>query len=147
MARGIRRATKSSSSTMEGRLKTAFNSARTADAVSPKSSGKNLTEGAKFDGGKLDWTLLPPESIEEVIAVYMYGCKKYERNNWRKGILYSRIFAAIMRHLWAWWKGEDEDKESGLRHLAQAAFGCLTLLEYSRLDSLGYSKYDDRRQK
>jgi len=100
------------------------------------------TEGLKYDQGKPDYSLLPPDSLEEVVRVYDFGCKKYERDNWRRGIKYSRIFGAIMRHLWAWWKCEDRDEESGLRHLAQAAWGCFTLLEYTR--NAKYQLFDDR---
>lgn len=42
--------------------------------------------------------------------------------NWEKGIAYSRVFAALMRHMWAWWRGEDKDAETGLSHLWHA--GC-----------------------
>lgn len=102
-----------------------------------------LKQGVKFDDGKPDWSLLPSDAVVDIIRVYEYGCKKYERNNWRKGLLFSRIFSAIMRHLWAWWGQEDKDKESGLKHLAQAAWGCLTLLEYMRVRH-EYRSFDDR---
>jgi hypothetical protein len=36
-----------------------------------------------------------------------------------------RYFAALMRHLTAWWDGERADPESGLHHLAHA--GCCLL--------------------
>lgn len=102
----------------------------------------NLAEGAKYDTGKPDFSLLPPDALEEVVRVYDFGVRKYARDNWRKGIKYSRIFGAIMRHLYAWWRCEDRDKESGLRHLAQAAWGCFTLLEYTKNDE--YAHFDDR---
>ena len=37
-----------------------------------------------------------------------------------------------MRHLWKWHRGEDLDKESGLTHLAHAAWGCFTLIWYTK---------------
>jgi hypothetical protein len=52
--------------------------------------------------------------------------------NWRLGMSWRRIFAAIMRHAWAWMRGEDRDSESGLPHLAHAAWGCFTLMAYGR---------------
>lgn len=100
-------------------------------------------EGLKFDDQKPDHSLLPPDALVDIIRVYELGAKRYGRDNWRKGISYSRIFSAIMRHLWAWWKGSDTNSEdAGLKHLAQAAWGVITLLEYTR-DS-NYSAYDDR---
>lgn len=84
----------------------------------------------KLDTGKPRFDLVPGESLIEVVMVYTMGAEKYEAHNWRKGMLWSRVFAAIMRHLWAFWMGEDLDKESGLPHLAHAAWGCLTLISY-----------------
>jgi len=89
-------------------------------------------EGRKDDAGKLRYDLVPPAALEELVAVYTYGAKKYEDRNWEKGIEQGRIFAAIMRHLWSFWKGEYNDKESGLPHLAHAAWGCFTLLFYNK---------------
>jgi hypothetical protein len=37
-----------------------------------------------------------------------------------------------MRHLWAFWRGEDLDAESGLPHLSHAGFHVLTLLWFRR---------------
>lgn len=89
-------------------------------------------EGRKDDEGKLRYDLLPVGPLETLVAVYNFGAKRYSDNNWRKGISWGRIFGAINRHLWAFWRGEDLDKESGLPHLAHAAWGCLTLMEYMK---------------
>jgi hypothetical protein len=40
--------------------------------------------GVKHDGGKLDWSLLPVEAIEDVVRVLMHGEQKYSRDNWRR---------------------------------------------------------------
>ena len=89
-------------------------------------------KGVKYDDGKARWALLPGESLEEVAKVYTFGATKYADNNWRKGMLWSRTFSAIMRHAWAFWRGETLDPETGLHHMAHCAFGCLTLIEYTR---------------
>ena len=87
--------------------------------------------GVKDDRGKLRMDLLPVRSLVQVAQVYTYGAEKYAPNNWRKGMAWSRIYAAILRHLFRFWGGEDLDSESGLPHLAHAAFGVLTLLDLS----------------
>lgn len=92
----------------------------------------NWLEGKKYDTGKLRIDLIPAQALEELAAVYTYGANKYADHNWRRGIKWSRVFGAMMRHLWAFWRGEDLDEESGLPHLAHAAFGCFALLEYRR---------------
>ena len=58
------------------------------------------------------------------------GAIKYEGRNWEKGIYFSRIIAAIFRHLISWILGETKDKESGLHHLAHAAWGCLAIVAF-----------------
>lgn len=95
----------------------------------------------KFDDGKLRYDLVSAIGLEEIVKVYTYGAHKYADNNWRKGLKWSRIFAAIMRHLWAFWRGENVDKESGLPHLAHAGWGILSLLEFQTT----HSDLDDRR--
>lgn len=101
--------------------------------------------GVKHDGFKLDWSFLPPEVIEEALKVYAMGAKKYGRANYLKGIAYSRLFSAAMRHLWAWWRGEEKDEESGLSHLSHALWNVMSLLEFTLGRSGGYQKWDDRK--
>jgi hypothetical protein len=55
---------------------------------------------------------------------------------------WSRVYDAVQRHLNAFWAGEDVDQESSLCHLAHAAFGLLTLLEYRRLRPELDDRYD-----
>lgn len=90
--------------------------------------------GLKFDGGKLDWDLVPFESVEEIIKVLMVGAKKYKRDNWQlveDGDV--RYFNAAMRHITAWKRGEEFDLESGLPHLAHAGCCILFLLSKNRV--------------
>jgi hypothetical protein len=101
-----------------------------------------LQEGDKFDDGKNRFDLVPYDALEEVVRVYTVGAAKYGDRNWEKGIKFGRVFAAIQRHLSAFWRGEEIDPEDSLSHLAHAAWGCLTLLHYQQID--GYIKYDDR---
>ena len=91
-----------------------------------------MNEGRKDDIGKLRFDLIPVESLLEVVKVYTFGARKYQDRNWEKGIRYSRVFAAINRHLWAFWNGENADNETGFSHLAHAAWGCLALIHYAK---------------
>lgn len=86
--------------------------------------------GVKYDGDKERFDLIPARPLLELARVYTMGAKKYDDRNWEKGIKWGRIFAAIMRHLWKFWRGEDIDDESGLPHVVHAAWGCFTILEY-----------------
>ena len=84
-----------------------------------------MNGGTKYDQGKLPLELLPPESLEEIARVLAFGAEKYDSWNWCKGLKYGRLYGACLRHLFAWWKGEGKDPETGLTHLAHA--GCCIL--------------------
>ena len=91
-----------------------------------------MDEAVKYDQDKLRYDLVSPEALEELVRVYTFGAAKYDQDQWRKGMSWRRVFAAIMRHAWAWMRGEDCDSESGLPHLAHAAWGCFTLMAYAK---------------
>lgn len=101
-------------------------------------------QATKRDFLKLRYDLLPPEALQEVVEVLSFGAAKYGDRNWEKGLPYSRYFGAAMRHLWAWWRGEDLDPESGLSHLAHAGCCVLFLLTY---ELRGMKTLDDRPNK
>jgi hypothetical protein len=95
----------------------------------------------KYDEGKNRLDLIPTEALLQVGRIYTYGANKYHDHNWRGGLKYSRLYGATLRHLFAFWTGEDLDAESGLPHLAHATFGLLGLLQYS---IEGRKELDDR---
>lgn len=67
-------------------------------------------------------------------------------DNWRRGYDWSLSFAAMQRHAWQFWNGEDVDEESGSKHLIAAAWHCLTIAHWMEDDDLrGY--FDDRPRK
>lgn len=88
---------------------------------------KAFMEGRKDDGGKARHDLIPPELPEAVAQVLAFGATKYGERNWEKGMTWGRPFAAMMRHLWAWWRGEKADPETGFSHLWHAA-ACIAFL-------------------
>ncbi len=89
-------------------------------------------EGIKFDSEKIRVDLLPPDALEEISKVLTYGAAKYGDRNWELGMDWNRPYGALLRHLWAWWKGEDYDPESGIHHLAHAGCNILFLLSYMK---------------
>ena len=102
-----------------------------------------LTEGTKFDDGKLPLDLWSPDAIEETAKVLAFGANKYEPYNWAKGIKYSRVFSALLRHLWAFWRRERYDRETGIHHLAHAMC-CLMFLLHYEMNRRKYREYDNR---
>ena len=81
--------------------------------------------------------------METTTQVLAYGAKKYAGHNWRKGMKWSYLIAAALRHLYAIKWGEDLDPETGLSHYGH--FGCCLafLIEYQTFSNL-YGHMDDR---
>tara|TARA_R110000868_G_scaffold384978_1_gene652681 strand:- start:357 stop:824 length:468 start_codon:yes stop_codon:yes gene_type:complete len=87
-----------------------------------------LAEGVKHDEGKARYDLIPPELEEAIAMVLSFGAAKYgDARNWEKGMRWGRPYAAMRRHMAAWWKGEDRDAESGMPHTWHAA-SCLAFI-------------------
>lgn len=77
----------------------------------PETGGQKGSKPARFD-------LLPWDVVYELAEHYGRGAGKYADRNWEKGYKWSLNFAALHRHLSAWWNGQDEDPEVGSNHLA-----------------------------
>ncbi len=70
---------------------------------------------------KVAFSTLSMPVIAEMAVGMTEGGMKYGRHNYRNaGIRASVYYDAAMRHLTAWWEGEDIDKDSGLSHIAKA---------------------------
>lgn len=95
--------------------------------------GEKGTKDERFD-------LLPTESVAKIARHFGVGANKYEDHNWRRGYEWSKSYAAMQRHLHAFWGGEDIDAETGSPHLAAAGFHVLALLEF--MDR--FPEFDDR---
>ena len=96
-------------------------------------------EGRKFDGGKLEYGLLPPKALEATVEILTFGAQKYARDNWKYvDDSKRRYFDALQRHVWSWKQGEKLDPESGKHHLAHAMCCLMFLYEHDTI----YSKED-----
>lgn len=73
--------------------------------------------GVKHDQDKPRMDLLDPDALEGLAAVLAFGAKKYSAHNWRGGISWSRLLAALLRHTFSILRGELTDPESGLPHI------------------------------
>jgi len=59
--------------------------------------------------------------IAELGVAMLEGAAKYGRHNYRAvGVRSSVYYDATMRHLIAWWEGEDIDPDSGMSHITKA---------------------------
>lgn len=93
-------------------------------------------EGYKADSDKPRWDLLPWGPAEDVVKVLTVGATKYAPENWQKvPDARRRYFAAAMRHLVAWERGEIADQETGLPHLSHATCCLLFAAWFDRRSS------------
>lgn len=102
-------------------------------------------EGRKDDTGKDPWDLMPWDALREITKVLAFGAKKYEPRNWEKGMAYSRLYSATLRHMTAWWEGDPADSDTGLSHLAHAGCCVLFLLAFE-LRGIGTDNRPTRNQ-
>lgn len=82
--------------------------------------------GDKFDAEKPRVDLLDPLALEGIARVLGWAATQkprpdgsfgYGDHNWRKGLAYTRLIGAAIRHIFAIMRGEDIDPESGLPHV------------------------------
>jgi len=97
-----------------------------------------MPEGLKLDKGKDRWDLVPWKEFEEVVKVLTLGASKYAPNNWKKvENARDRYFAATLRHLIEWEKGNKKDDETNLSHLSHAICNLLFLMWFDNRDIKG----------
>lgn len=94
----------------------------------------------RYDADKPPVSLVPPDFILALAEHYGRGARKYEARNWEKGMFWSRCYDSAMRHLLAFWAGEDVDPETGTPHVIAVAWNMAALHHYMT----AYRQGDDR---
>jgi len=101
-----------------------------------------LSEGHKgVKLARLD--LVPVKPLWLLAEVYGRGAAKYAPRNGEKGIDYSALYGAMLRHALAFWSGESIDPEDGQHHLASVAWMAFALMEMEET----HPELDDRSRK
>ena len=100
----------------------------------------NATTGAEKGVKEAAFDLIPPMPLYELASHYGRGARKYKSRNWEKGYEWSKSFAAMQRHAWLFWQGEDNDPETGSSHLTAVAWHAFALLEWT----MTHPELDDR---
>lgn len=99
------------------------------------------TKALRFNSGKLRYDLLEPYAIQELVRVFTKGAEKYDDWNWLKGgMKTSTMLASLKRHIAAFEMGEDIDSETGVHHMAHAAWNALGIVTHNHY----YPEDDDR---
>jgi len=98
-----------------------------------QTGGQKGRKQARFD-------LIPVNPLWEVAELYGKGALKYADRNWELGYDWSLSFAALLRHAWQFWRGENRDGETGAHHLASVVFHALALIQFGQ----SHPELDDR---
>lgn len=101
--------------------------------------------GQKKDDGKPALDLIDPYFLEGVGHVLTFGAKKYELNQWQRGMAIGKAMAGVLRHCMAILRGEYTDPESGRQHTEHAACGLMFIHYFIRNNML--TTPDDRFKK
>jgi hypothetical protein len=86
--------------------------------------------GLRYNGGKNQIELMPPEWIWGLGMVLTRGAAKYVARNWERGMKWSYLIGCLVRHTLKFICGERYDEETGCHHMALAAWNCLALMSY-----------------
>lgn len=96
-----------------------------------KDSGtrQEFDTGAQRDAqeGKGIYAHLPHEAIRQLAVHMEHGAKKYDRDNWRKGMPMSRTLESLLRHAHQYADGDRSEN-----HLAAVLFNASVLIETQR---------------
>jgi len=106
--------------------------------------GEKGVKLARFD-------LMPTEPLRQVAELYGKGAQKYADRNWERGYEWSKSYGALLRHVTAFWSGQDLDEHEPdcsddctqhtvMPHLASVAWHALALLEFADT----HPEFDDR---
>jgi hypothetical protein len=118
-----------------GGRKTVIDAASGEVRMTSSTGGQKGSKPARYD-------LIPTRPLDYLARQYGKGAEKYDDNNWARGYKWSLSFAALQRHAWAFWSGEDIDPEIGLPHLAAVAFHAFSLMHF--MSDPKYAQFDDR---
>jgi hypothetical protein len=106
----------------------ACNTAHKAGPVPCPAEVRVTSETGGQKGSKLERPdLIPPSFLRELGVHYGIGAAKYDESNWKRGYDWKYSYAALQRHLRAFWEGEDIDPETGSKHVVAAAWHCAAL--------------------
>lgn len=86
-----------------------------------------MSSAKKFDQDKAPLGTIPGVALEQEALAFKHGAKKYGQWNFKKGMDWTRLIDASLRHIVAFKEGENLDPESGYHHLGHAR-ACLSML-------------------
>ena len=95
--------------------------------MDPETGGQKGQKLRRYD-------LLPVTALDAAAEHFGRGAAKYEDRNWERGYNWSLSYGALLRHLTAWWNGEDMDPDpemAGSHHLDAVLFHAMVLRTFA----------------
>lgn len=100
-------------------------------SLPPGSKASNPKQA--FGDKKAPLSCVSSPVMYELGLAMLEGALKYGRHNYRAvGVRYSTYYDAVLRHLTAWWEGQDIDPDSGVHHLIKA-MACINVVRDSMI--------------
>lgn len=100
--------------------------------------------GARFNAGKTPFRFIPLNLLAGAARVFEKVTNRpvnpYPLWNWAKGMSWSVPYECMLRHLDAWYRGEEKDPDSGESHIDHVICNALMLKHYET----AYREGDDR---
>lgn len=107
----------------------------------PKDSYPDNNPKTAVGAKKLPLENVPPSAMHALAEAFADGAKKYGSYNWRTRTVSSSVYyGAALRHLQAWWDGEEVAEDTLINHLHHA-MACLSIL----IDANSIGKLNDNR--
>lgn len=92
---------------------------------------------------QLSYVLDVMPALKDMVAVMEFGAGKYERNNWQRGFPKDKLLDSMLRHIDAFYSGEDVDPESGLPHVGHIMCNAAFLAYHFGSNSKYWEDKDD----
>lgn len=106
-------------------------------------------QALRYNAGKpeLSYVLDVMPALKDMVAVMEFGANKYARNNWQLGFPKEKLLDSLLRHVTAFYSGEDIDPESGLPHVGHILCNAAFLGYHFGSESKYWEdKYDSKNQ-
>jgi hypothetical protein len=125
---------------------------RSTEPSIPLTSTEEVTEAAskesalRFNTGKpeLSYILDSMPALKDMVGVMEFGANKYSRDNWKNGFPREKLLDSMLRHVDAFYSGEDIDSESGKPHVGHILCNAMFLAYHNGSNSEYWKeKYND----
>jgi len=95
-------------------------------SVKKTGEARQFDTGAQRDSGegKSRMSLVPHKALHDVMQRYLAGAEAYGENNWKLGMKNSVLYDSAMRHMMAYWTGDESED-----HLGAALWNVMGLID------------------